>query len=232
MWLGNKNNNVRKPKLVSIESQGAFPPQSVAETQTLQWSLPIRNLKMVKSCWKPSIECDSRGCLDGLLWYKDLGQHVYGDFSMAVIQVNSLLEDRSQLQLRLLSSSRFGQYVTVIGVKAYYVSLDVQHVSENQDISINDLIKAFLVTEDEFLSLVRKQWLVKPQMASVGSCCLTGVICNGLLYIAPAGDSRVVLGRSVSGTNWQCSYQPNKMRVPVPYETSYGSCIPMIHILL
>lgn len=56
--------------------------------------------------------------------------------------------------------------------------------------------KAFLATDDEFLSLVKDQWLSKPQIASAGSCCLVGVICNGLLYIANAGDSRVVLGRA------------------------------------
>jgi len=55
--------------------------------------------------------------------------------------------------------------------------------------------KAFLATEEEFLSLVKNQWLSKPQIASVGSCCLVGIICSGLLYIANAGDSRVVLAR-------------------------------------
>ncbi|KAL7109823.1 hypothetical protein ACP275_06G199600 [Erythranthe tilingii] len=59
-----------------------------------------------------------------------------------------------------------------------------------------DVIKnAYLETEEEFLSMVRKQWDIKPQIASVGSCCLAGVICNGTLYIANAGDSRAVLGR-------------------------------------
>ena len=43
--------------------------------------------------------------------------------------------------------------------------------------------------------MVEKQWLIRPQMASVGSCCLVGIICSGVLYIANAGDSRVVLGR-------------------------------------
>lgn len=71
---------------------------------------------MVKSCWKPSTEGDSGGCLDGLLWYKDMGQHVYGDFSMAVIQANSLLEDQSQLESGSLSSSSSGPYGTFIGV--------------------------------------------------------------------------------------------------------------------
>lgn len=51
-------------------------------------------------------------------------------------------------------------------------------------------------TEEEFLAIVKQQWADKPQIASVGSCCLVGVICNGLLYVANAGDSRVVLGRA------------------------------------
>ncbi|XP_052477667.1 probable protein phosphatase 2C 38 isoform X2 [Gossypium raimondii] len=55
--------------------------------------------------------------------------------------------------------------------------------------------KAFLATEEDFLALVRKQWLNDPHMASVGSCCLVGIVCSGMLYIANAGDSRVVLGR-------------------------------------
>lgn len=42
---------------------------------------------------------------------------------------------------------------------------------------------------------MRRQWSVNPQIASVGTCCLVGVICNGLLYVANAGDSRAVLGR-------------------------------------
>lgn len=62
--------------------------------------------------------------------------------------------------------------------------------------SANVIRKAFLETEEEFLAIVKQQWVDKPQIASVGSCCLVGVICNGLLYVANAGDSRVVLGRA------------------------------------
>lgn len=78
---------------------------------------------MVKPCWKPSVEGDgtrgkgdSSGRVDGLLWYKDLGQHINGEFSMAVIQANSLLEDQSQLESGPLSFLDSGPYGTFIGV--------------------------------------------------------------------------------------------------------------------
>lgn len=61
--------------------------------------------------------------------------------------------------------------------------------------SVDVIRKAYSATEEGFISLVRKQWLSKPQMASVGSCCLTGVISEGMLYVANVGDSRAVLGR-------------------------------------
>lgn len=65
----------------------------------------------------------------------------------------------------------------------------------------SDVIKkAFQATEEGFISLVTKQWTMKPQIAAVGSCCLVGVICGGTLYIANLGDSRAVLGRLVRAT--------------------------------
>lgn len=61
--------------------------------------------------------------------------------------------------------------------------------------SINAIKQALQATEEAFLAFVTKQWSIMPQIASVGSCCLVGVICEGTLYIANLGDSRVVLGR-------------------------------------
>ena len=59
--------------------------------------------------------------------------------------------------------------------------------------------KAFNATEEDFLHLAKQSCLARPQIVSVGSCCLIGAISNGVLYVANLGDSRVVLGRRVSG---------------------------------
>ncbi|RVW39779.1 putative protein phosphatase 2C 60 [Vitis vinifera] len=187
---------------------------------------------------------DSSGRVDGLLWYKDLGQHINGEFSMAVIQANSLLEDQSQLEsgplsfldsglmgpslvymtdmegqrlpallmktsspiLRLALLLKLEEFEVINGLPTYpkgnvtiscttYLSFSLpEFATEHQEISESVIRKAFSATEEGFLSLVKKQWLTKPQIASVGSCCLAGIICNGLLYIANVGDSRAVLG--------------------------------------
>ncbi|KAF6174468.1 hypothetical protein GIB67_004662 [Kingdonia uniflora] len=93
---------------------------------------PVRGSKMVSSgvmkmvtltlCWKPSsVDGDRRnreesGRNDGLMWYKDIGHHVNGEFSMAVIQANALLEDMSQLESGPLSSHELGPRGTFVGV--------------------------------------------------------------------------------------------------------------------
>ncbi|KAJ9184235.1 hypothetical protein P3X46_003982 [Hevea brasiliensis] len=71
---------------------------------------------MVKPCWRPRVDDDASGKVDGLVWYKDLGNHLYGKFSMAVIQANNLLEDQSQLESGPLSSCNSGPQGTFIGV--------------------------------------------------------------------------------------------------------------------
>ncbi|KAM7270173.1 hypothetical protein ACFE04_029387 [Oxalis oulophora] len=172
-------------------------------------------MRMVAPCWKPTVvgENSSRGGdvggrVDGLLWYKDSGRHVGGEFSMAVIQANNLLEDQSQLESGPMSSLETGPHGTFVGIydghggpeAARFVNDSLfdnikKFTSENNGMSADVITKAFLATEEEFLSLVKKQWEIKPQIASVGACCLVGIICSGLLYIANAGDSRVVLGR-------------------------------------
>lgn len=54
--------------------------------------------------------------------------------------------------------------------------------------------KAFSATEEDFLHLVKRLWLSRPQIASVGSSCFVGAITNDTLYVANLGDSGAVLG--------------------------------------
>ncbi|AES80477.1 putative protein-serine/threonine phosphatase [Medicago truncatula] len=156
---------------------------------------------------------DSGGKQDGLLWYKDSGKHLNGEFSMAVVQANNLLEDQSYIESGSLSSGDSGPYGTFVGVydghggpeTSRFINEHLVHhlkrfAAEQQSMSVDVIRKAIQATEDGFMSLVTKQWSMKPQIASVGSCCLVGVICNGTLYIANLGDSRAVLGRAVKAT--------------------------------
>ncbi|KAF6150702.1 hypothetical protein GIB67_020785 [Kingdonia uniflora] len=83
----------------------------------------IMKMVTLTPCWKPSsVDGDRRsgegsGRIDGLMWYKDIGgHHVNGEFSMAVIQVNALLEDMSQLESGPLSSYELGPRGTFLGV--------------------------------------------------------------------------------------------------------------------
>ncbi|XP_009595549.1 putative protein phosphatase 2C 46 [Nicotiana tabacum] len=160
------------------------------------------------------------GRQDGLLWYKDTGQHFNGDFSMAVVQANNLLEDQSQVESGCLGLHDSGPYGTFVGIYDGHGGPETsrfindhlfQHLkrftSEQQSMSVEVIRKAFQATEDGFLSVVTKQWPVKPQIAAVGSCCLVGVICSGTLYIANLGDSRAVLGRLVKATGEILSVQ-------------------------
>ncbi|CAL9191154.1 probable protein phosphatase 2C 38 [Musa acuminata AAA Group] len=171
-------------------------------------------MKIVSPCWKPAAEGGSGGRhggsaarADGLLWYKDLGRHAVGEFSMAVAQANNLLEDGSQIESGPLSWNE-APHGTFVGVydghggpeASRYITQHLfpnlkKFASEQEGMSVDVIRKAYSATEEGFISLVRKQWLSKPQMASVGSCCLTGVISGGMLYVANVGDSRAVLGR-------------------------------------
>jgi len=175
-------------------------------------------MNLLRGCCQPSSDhvhtgSDVVGRQDGLLWYKDIGQHVNGDFSMAVVQANPLLEDQSQIESGSLSNFESGPYGTFVGVydghggpeTARYINDNLfrhlKRFTTDQNSMSEDVIrKAFQATEEGFMSVVARQWPLKPQIAAVGSCCLTAIICGGTLYIANVGDSRAVLGRLVKVT--------------------------------
>lgn len=52
---------------------------------------------MLRLCSRPLEKCFGRINGDGLLWHMDLKPHASGDYSIAVVQANSSLEDQSQV---------------------------------------------------------------------------------------------------------------------------------------
>ncbi|XP_051134605.1 probable protein phosphatase 2C 60 [Andrographis paniculata] len=176
-------------------------------------------MNFLRACFRPRADrsvrggSDANGRQEGLLWYKDSGQHFNGEFSMAVVQANNLLEDQSQLESGCLSLNDSGPYGTFVGIydghggpeTSRYINEHLfqylkRFTAEHQSMSVEVIRKAFQATEDGFFSIVSRQWPMKPQIAAVGSCCLVGIICGGILYVANLGDSRAVLGRAVKAT--------------------------------
>lgn len=136
---------------------------------------------------------------DELLWYRDLVQHAFGDISMAVMQANVLLEDQSQVETGP-SGTFIGVYDGHGGAEAArfvcdHLFLHVRRFArEEGGISEDVLRKSLQATEEGFLNFVAQSWKTRPHLATVGTCCLVGVILGNVLYIANVGDSRAVLG--------------------------------------
>lgn len=56
-------------------------------------------MNLLSRCWRPTAGGGGGDeGRDGLLWYRDLGRCSAGEFSMAVVQANQVLEDQSQLE--------------------------------------------------------------------------------------------------------------------------------------
>ncbi|KAK0581015.1 hypothetical protein LWI29_008861 [Acer saccharum] len=154
---------------------------------------------MLRSCYR----ClGRRGGGDGLMWHTDLKPHASGDYSIAVVQANSSLEDQSQV-----FTSPYATYVGVYDghggpeasrfVNRHLFPYLHKFATEQGGLSADVIKKAFHATEEEFCLLVKRALPLQPQIASVGSCCLVGAISNDVLYVANLGDSRAVLGRKV-----------------------------------
>ncbi|KAL1564526.1 [pyruvate dehydrogenase (acetyl-transferring)]-phosphatase [Salvia divinorum] len=152
---------------------------------------------MLRSC---CLRCFGLRNADSLLWHSELKPHASGEFSIAVVQANSNLEDQSQVYTSP-SATYVGVYDGHGGPEASrfvnnHLFPHLHKISKEQGGLSTDVIKkAFNATEEDFTRLVKRSLPIKPQIASVGSCCLVGAISNGQLYVANLGDSRAVLGR-------------------------------------
>ncbi|KAI7757735.1 hypothetical protein M8C21_031550, partial [Ambrosia artemisiifolia] len=157
---------------------------------------------MLQKCVNPFGNNSIHKSSDELLWHKDLKPHVSGEFSIAVVQANSNLEDQSQV-----FASPSATYIGVFDghggpeasrfVNRHLFALIDKYVEKEGRISTDVIKKAFSATEESFLRVVKNLIQIRPEIARVGSCCLVGVIYNGELYVANLGDSRVVLGKKV-----------------------------------
>ncbi|KAL9262837.1 putative protein phosphatase 2C 28 [Drosera capensis] len=186
--------------------------------------MPSAFMSFISACLWPNSDVEGRGGSDpsgsgsggqrdGLLWYKDVGQHVYGDFSMAAVQANNIIEDQSQIESGSLSTLDSGPFGTLVGIYDGHGGADTsRHInhnlfnhlkrfcSEHQSMSVDVIRKTVQATEEGFLSVVSKHWPLKPQIAAVGSCCLLGILCDGKLFVANLGDSRAVMGKLTRAT--------------------------------
>ncbi|XP_022999955.1 probable protein phosphatase 2C 42 [Cucurbita maxima] len=174
-------------------------------------------MNLLSLCWKPfgrggenlssvgviGTNCGGKDSKDSLLWFYDYGKYASGDFSMAVVQANQVLEDQSQIE-----SGPFGTFVGIYDGHggpdaARYVcnNLFRRFRDEEQGVVTREtILEAFRRTEEGFTTVVSELWSTRPEIATVGTCCLVGVIHEQTLYVASLGDSRAVLGRKVGNT--------------------------------
>ncbi|EFJ11118.1 hypothetical protein SELMODRAFT_16807, partial [Selaginella moellendorffii] len=73
--------------------------------------------------------------------------------------------------------------------------------SQEGDFTSDVLRRVILSTEDGFERYVAGSWALRPQIATVGSCCLVGLIRGNQLFVANLGDSRAVMGTFLGRDN-------------------------------
>nr|CAB3467238.1 unnamed protein product [Digitaria exilis] len=163
---------------------------------------------------KPTLKANSGGHegRDGLLWWHDPARCQDGDLSISVMQANFVLEDQCLVE----SGLPLG---TVVGVFDGHGGPEVARFIRDNLLSNlrGDAIReAFLATEQGFITLVSRQWETRPRLATVGSCCLVGVVHQGTLLVANVGDSRAVLGKV---------YRPNGEVFPVQLSQEHSASL-------
>ncbi|KAL5218928.1 hypothetical protein ABZP36_019612 [Zizania latifolia] len=143
---------------------------------------------------------------DGLLWWRDLARCHAGELSVSVVQGNNVLEDQCRVESAPPLGTCLGIFDGHAGSDAARFACD--HLFPNlreaasgpQGVTADAIREAFLATEEAFLALVSRMWETQPDIATVGTCCLAGVVHQRTLFVASLGDSRAILGKKVGRT--------------------------------
>nr|XP_043611941.1 probable protein phosphatase 2C 43 [Erigeron canadensis] len=141
-----------------------------------------------------------------VIWSKDLEPHAFGEYSFAAVQANTRMEDYSQVDV--------GRRATFVGVydghsgdaaanhvRDTLLGHFVRRIQAQRSVSERILKGAISDTEDAWIDLARDARAQRPDVTRVGSCCLVGLIWNGMLYVGNLGDSRAVIGRLTGNGN-------------------------------
>ncbi|XP_073354478.1 disease resistance protein RGA5 isoform X1 [Aegilops tauschii subsp. strangulata] len=139
---------------------------------------------------------------DDLLWWDNLAQCNAGELCMAAVQANNLMEDHCRVESSRTLGTCIGIFDGHGGPEAARFTADnlVRRLQFGARYSLrgmtDDIIReAFLDIEASFIELVSRQWLGKPTLAAVGTCCLVGIVHHRTLFVGNLGDSRAVLGK-------------------------------------
>ncbi|KAJ4789899.1 hypothetical protein LUZ62_041145 [Rhynchospora pubera] len=144
-------------------------------------------------------------------WERKLGNHLYGQFSMALVRAKVKSKNRCQLVSGPLSNVPNGPTGVFVGIydshggdlcSQFFRANLLSHlkaVITNQHgvVNPNAILEAYYRTENKFME--QTNWEQKLKMASSGSSCLFGVMHGNVLYVANAGDSHAVLARCTDG---------------------------------
>ncbi|KAJ3688306.1 hypothetical protein LUZ61_017470 [Rhynchospora tenuis] len=145
---------------------------------------------------------------------EQLASHLYGQYSMASAQANVKNEDRFQLKSGPLSNLPDGPTGVFVGIYdghggdfcskfIYYNLFNTLKSYTTYHHGLEDPLyvirEAYYSIENNFVAFAKSNWEERHYLATVGSCCLTGVVHGSNLYVANAGDSRAVLARWADG---------------------------------
>ncbi|CAL1397446.1 unnamed protein product [Linum trigynum] len=103
--------------------------------------------------------------------------------------------------------NQYGASLSYVGILRFCGNAAILAEREGGVVTADTISRAFRVTEEGFTSVVSEMWSSRPQFATVGSCCLVGVVYQQTLFIANLGDSRAVLGKKVGNTGGMAAIQ-------------------------